>query len=86
MISADIPCWRCQAHREIRELCGVPKLAITDIFRFPTLAGLAQRVRDLSDGADAPAPAKAAEKAVIERSDTMSRRREMRARRRMART
>ncbi|MDU8926225.1 LLM class flavin-dependent oxidoreductase [Alisedimentitalea sp. MJ-SS2] len=73
------------AHREIRELCGVPRLAITDIFRFPTLAGLAQRVRDLSEGAEAPEPAKAAEVAVEERSDTMSRRRDMRARRRMAR-
>ncbi|MDQ2089350.1 MupA/Atu3671 family FMN-dependent luciferase-like monooxygenase [Marimonas arenosa] len=80
-----------QAHREIRELCGVPKLAITDIFRFPTLAGLAQRVRDLSSTAgEAPAPVAAAKAASEEREDvrrdTMSRRRDMRARRRMART
>ena len=76
-----------QAHREIRELCAVPKLAITDIFRFPTLAGLAQRVQELSGGADRPKrrgeTAKPAPQAAT--NDTMSRRREMRARRRMAR-
>jgi hypothetical protein len=73
-----------QAHREIRELCSVPKLAITDIFRFPTLTGLAQRVRDLSDGAKKPEVTQPAA-AVEPQDDTMSRRREMRARRRMAR-
>ena len=74
-----------QAHREIREICAVPKLAITDIFRFPQLAGLAQRVRDLSGRGEKAAPVKAAEAAVAPSDDTMSRRRDMRARRRMAR-
>ncbi|KAA0920366.1 LLM class flavin-dependent oxidoreductase [Aquicoccus porphyridii] len=78
-----------QAHREIRELCAVPKLAITDIFRFPTLEGLATRVRELvGDGpepAAKPAPGKGSEPVMTE-SDMQSRRREMRAKRRMART
>ncbi len=76
-----------QAHREIRELCGVPKLAITDIFRFPKLSALAQRVRELSDGGETPSPkpAKMPETEATQ-SDTVSRRREMRAKRRMAKT
>ncbi|PIE12983.1 MAG: peptide synthetase [Rhodobacterales bacterium] len=75
-----------QAHREIRALCDVPRLAITDIFRFPTLGGLADRIRDLSQGGAAPKPSEAAQEAVQARDDAMSRRREMRAKRRMART
>ncbi|WP_137702264.1 MupA/Atu3671 family FMN-dependent luciferase-like monooxygenase [Marimonas lutisalis] len=80
-----------QAHREIRERCAVPRLAITDIFRFPTLEGLAARVRELAGagGAEtrpAAAPGPDAAAAQAPRDDTMSRRREMRARRRMART
>ena len=76
-----------QAHREIRELCAVPKLAITDIFRFPTLAALAQRVRELSGAAETPSPKPARPpEPETTQGDTMSRRRDMRARRRMART
>jgi natural product biosynthesis luciferase-like monooxygenase protein len=41
-----------QVHRELREKLGVARLSITDIFRFPTLAALADH---LSDGAKAPA-------------------------------
>ncbi|MCA0869495.1 LLM class flavin-dependent oxidoreductase [Seohaeicola saemankumensis] len=65
-----------QAHREIREKLDLPKLSITDIFRFPTLAGLAGHIaQDKPD--DAP---KVDEPA---RAETMSRRRAMRAGRRM---
>ncbi|WP_457773880.1 phosphopantetheine-binding protein [Phycobium rhodophyticola] len=75
-----------QAHREIRETCGAPRLAITDIFRFPTLGGLSERVRALSDGGGTPAEIPAAVAPPVETPDgTMSKRREMRARRRMAR-
>ncbi|MDQ2093164.1 MupA/Atu3671 family FMN-dependent luciferase-like monooxygenase [Rhodalgimonas zhirmunskyi] len=38
-----------QAHREIRVRCNVPRLAITDVFRFPTLAALGARVRELAE-------------------------------------
>lgn len=66
-----------QAHREIRAALNVPTLPITDIFRFPTLQGLAAH---LSQGA---APAEPAQPVVdtAERADTMSRRRAMRANR-----
>ena len=39
-----------QSHREIRANMGVGKLAITDIFRFPVLEDLANRIAALSDG------------------------------------
>lgn len=66
-----------QAHREIRAALNVPTLPITDIFRFPTLQGLAAH---LSQGV---APAEPAQPVVdtAERADTMSRRRAMRANR-----
>lgn len=78
-----------QAHREIRELCTVPRLSITDIFRFPTLGALAARVRELGASvsgkkAEAPKP-KAAPMPEVSVDETMSRRRQMRARREMAR-
>ena len=44
-----------QAHRDIRAALAVPALSITDIFRFPTLAGLAGRIEALRGGI-APAP------------------------------
>ncbi|MEY8837435.1 MupA/Atu3671 family FMN-dependent luciferase-like monooxygenase, partial [Cribrihabitans sp. XS_ASV171] len=66
-----------QAHREIRAALDAPKLSITDIFRFPTLAGLAAH---LSDGS---APIEETPKVEApERSETMSKRRAMRANRR----
>lgn len=78
-----------QAHREIRESCTVPRLSITDIFRFPTLSALAERVRELGatvagkkSEAVKPSPAP---KPVVAVDETMSRRRQMRARRETAR-
>ncbi|RYH01250.1 LLM class flavin-dependent oxidoreductase [Salipiger sp. IMCC34102] len=70
-----------QAHRDIRRELGAERLAITDIFRFPTLEGLAAHLR----GATAPkaaAPAKAdTARSPDARADAMARRREMRSRR-----
>lgn len=45
-----------QAHREIRDQLGFKGVSITDIFRFPTLAGLAGRIESLAG----PSPAKPA--------------------------
>jgi hypothetical protein len=59
-----------QAHREIKARLGVPKLSITDIFRFPVLADLAEAVSAKLGGAaktaatPAPAPAPAANTTV----------------------
>lgn len=68
-----------QVHREIRDRLGVPKLSITDIFRYPTLAALAAH---LGDG---PKPTPKTSGGISERaetrSDAMSRRQAMRARR-----
>ena len=75
-----------QAHRAIRDGLKVPKLAITDIFRAPTLSALAARVAELSP---TTAPEPAAQDAPAEndraqsRRDAMARRREMRARRKV---
>ncbi|KNG93534.1 MupA/Atu3671 family FMN-dependent luciferase-like monooxygenase [Pseudaestuariivita atlantica] len=71
-----------QAHREIKARLNLPSLSITDIFRFPTLGGLAGRIgQDAApapeQGAHPPANARAAA-----RGDMMARRRAMRARRR----
>ncbi len=78
-----------QAHREIRESCTVPRLSITDIFRFPTLSALAGRVRDLGAtvaGKKAePAAAASLPTPPVVVDETMSRRRQMRARRETAR-
>lgn len=63
-----------QAHRAIREKLNLPRLSITDIFRFPTLGALAAH---LGEGGD-PAP-KAPQTSAPERSKTMSKRRAMRA-------
>jgi hypothetical protein len=67
-----------QAHRDIRDTLKAPHLSITDIFRYPTLGALAAK---LDEGkapvmADEPADDRAAA-----RTDAMSRRRDMRARR-----
>ena len=74
-----------QAHREIKKTLGATKLSITDIFRFPTLGALAARI-DEQSGPKAPSnvPAEttsAVNERAASRSDAMSRRREMRARR-----
>lgn len=68
-----------QAHREIREALGVPKLSITDIFRFPVLSALAAHLDDRPKEAELDV-GRLAERAQA-RSDAMSRRREMRANR-----
>ena len=74
-----------QAHREIRKTLDIPKLSITDIFRFATLSALVQTIEEkIGSGVK---PAKIPEKDTISgekaaaRSDAMVRRREMRARR-----
>ncbi len=83
-----------QAHRELRAALGNGRLTITDIFRFPTLAGLVAHL----DGAAAPVvPVRAVPVAVVAsvavpvaaipaeapradlRNDAMARRRAMRA-------
>ena len=66
-----------QAHREIRDRLGLAALSITDIFRFPTLGGLAAHVRP--DGPPEPAPMQRDEPSSRE---TISRRRAMRDARR----
>lgn len=73
-----------QAHREIRDTLGATKLTITDIFRFPTLAALAAHLDDRPKGPETAGvdPVKLAERAQA-RSDAMSKRREMRATRRV---
>jgi natural product biosynthesis luciferase-like monooxygenase protein len=66
-----------QAHREIKQALNTTKLSITDIFRFPTLAALANHLDDKPR--DTPqAAAESAERAQM-RADAMSRRRAMRA-------
>ena len=77
-----------QAHREIREKLKVPKLSITDIFRFPVLKDLVTRVEELSFGAvedktpaaQAPTATDVRTKSEM-RSNAMERRKAMRARR-----
>jgi len=77
-----------QAHRDIRAETGAAKLSITDIFRFPTLSGLATHLEGLTGGGsvtedkpDAEAQAETLAAAEAAKSDTMSKRRAMRANR-----
>lgn len=76
-----------QAHREIRENLSVPKLSITDIFRFPILRDLSNRVSELNgtkqatQEAAAPQISEKAESKSDLRSSAIERRRAMRARR-----
>jgi acyl carrier protein len=74
-----------QAHREIRDEMGA-KISITDIFRFPVLSTLAERVA--ASGGHAAAPSKSAETLLGSnalttraegRADAMAKRRAMRA-------
>lgn len=68
-----------QAHREIREQLNVPKLSITDIFRFPVLSALAKHLDDKPTPViETVAPSN--DRAEL-RSDAMARRLAMRARR-----
>lgn len=75
-----------QAHRAIREELGAKALSITDIFRFPVLGDLANRIAGMVEGGAAPKPATPAAAPAAtraqSRTDAMARRREMRARRR----
>ena len=80
-----------QTHRAIRERLQVPGLSITDIFQYPTLSAICDRISSLlpvdgpdmerppADSASPLAPA-AADRAKM-RSEAMARRRAMRARR-----
>lgn len=74
-----------QAHRDIRSELGAQALSITDIFRFPTLEGLAGHIRAATDRTPAPAKRMAdPEDREQSRSDAMARRRAMRTRRSQA--
>ena len=83
-----------QAHRELRTELGTDRLSITDIFRYPTLAALAQHLGGAPAGVGAPAPrdtvtaqahgapgpgAAAGEAQAAQRADAMARRRMLRA-------
>ncbi|WP_122072817.1 MupA/Atu3671 family FMN-dependent luciferase-like monooxygenase [Pseudophaeobacter sp. EL27] len=70
-----------QSHRDIRAALEAPKLSITDIFRFPTLAGLAAHIEALAGGGTKPDDPVEDEAAQAAKSDTMSKRRAMRANR-----
>ena len=65
-----------QAHREIREKLGATRLSITDIFRFPTLQGLAAHLDDRPKDTAAEQAARAEQEQT--RNEAMSRRRAMR--------
>ena len=80
-----------QTHRALRDRLAVPKLSITDIFQFPTLGGLSDRLAKLGGAANqqskdpatvTPMPQHpiASDRAQT-RADAMARRRAMRARR-----
>lgn len=62
-----------QLHRELRTQLDLPSLSITDIFRFPTLRGLASHL------APKPVPAADPSPLAASRADLMARRRAMRA-------
>ena len=72
-----------QAHREIRTQLAVPQLSITDIFRFPTLSALSAIIDEKSgrSGSEQPENGPDADDRAASRSDAMSRRRAMRAKR-----
>jgi natural product biosynthesis luciferase-like monooxygenase protein len=70
-----------QSHRDIRAALNLSKLSITDIFRFPTLAGLASHIETLAGGGAKPDDPVTDEATQAAKSDTMSKRRAMRANR-----
>jgi len=63
-----------QTHRAIRERLNLPDLSITDIFRYPTLAGLCAQLAAPTEEPKATTTAP-----TMARTDTMARRRAMRA-------
>jgi hypothetical protein len=80
-----------QAHREIRAELGVPKLSITDIFRFPVLEALAAHIEKSAGPAIKPivqptmvqaasATLTSSSTGPATRADAMARRRAMRQR------
>jgi hypothetical protein len=78
-----------QVHRDLKAIFGPAKLSITDIFRFPTLGALSQHLapdqpvsgaKDAEPGVQQTTNA-AGQNRVQMRADALSRRREMRARR-----
>lgn len=78
-----------QVHRELKAIFGPANLSITDIFRFPTLGALSQHLSPnspASEAKDVDSDLHATNSAVSQnrgqmRKDIMSRRRELRARR-----
>ena len=66
-----------QAHRDIRAALGADRLSITDIFRFPTLASLAAHLDKIGGKSETPAPT--APEPAPAKTETMSKRRAMRA-------
>ncbi|NNE52959.1 MAG: LLM class flavin-dependent oxidoreductase [Sulfitobacter sp.] len=66
-----------QAHRDIRSKLGADSLSITDIFRFPTLDRLAAHL----DQGKSPKSATPTPEITAKKTETMSRRRAMRAER-----
>ncbi len=70
-----------QAHREIKAALGAEDLSITDIFRFPTLEAIAERVTGATNAPD-PAPQEGASSRAGARAEAMAKRRAMRAGRR----
>lgn len=70
-----------QAHRDLRTALDLPGLSITDIFRFPTLAGLSSHIEGLAGGGAKPDDPGQDDTTQAAKSDTMSKRRAMRANR-----
>ncbi len=70
-----------QAHRDIRATLAAERLSITDIFRFPTLGALAQRVDELRGSGVTSINETPPVRTTDDRADAMARRRELRARR-----
>ncbi len=68
-----------QAHRDIKAALSAPDLSITDIFRFPTLGALTQRIA--GEVQDKGQPPVARSGRATGRSEAMARRRDMRAKR-----
>ncbi|MCX7566454.1 LLM class flavin-dependent oxidoreductase [Sulfitobacter sp. F26169L] len=66
-----------QAHRDIKAALGVDRLGITDIFRFPTLSGLAAHLDKGRAKTETPAEAPAQDAPA--KAETISKRRAMRA-------
>ncbi len=64
-----------QAHRDIKTALGAEKLSITDIFRFPTLEGLAGHI----EKAPGSTPVAQVQPPAADRTEVMSKRRAMRA-------